>query len=409
MACAKRSDRVLPRPSRSVRASTFAFAAKTAGIRSVHVTDQQEGILAVARGDVIGVAVDVFPGDRQVLEAGKDVPPDCGQLVRVVAADVEHRRLGLGREGVQPHREDGQLAGAARGLVQAARVGVEPGRGLGVHGADMGGIFPVRPPGLDRRGFRKLAPFHPGEDLLGVVAKRQAEVVDQRHRAVGADLGMQAKLGIGRAAADQRAARIVADPPQYRGADAGGPDHRMGLAPQRAQALLQLVQGRAGQADHLRTALDQMHRLQAQGADQHDLAVVIVAPGRRSACQPGIRRLEDHRAPRRDHRVQHPPLLHQRAGPDHRGHRAAAEAEAPGEAAGLAVGGQHMSGPDDAAQAGDQRIPCDRLGHLSPPCPVRAPVRPLPCRPRPAAQSGRAGQGSCRRCRGCRGGRTAPW
>ena len=167
------------------------------------MADQQEGVLAIARGDVIGVAVDVLPGDRQVLETRQDMAADFGQLVRVVGADVEDRGLGLGHERVQSHRKDGQLAGTARGLVQPPGIGVEARRGLGVDRADMGGVFPVRAPAFDRLRGVQFAPFDPGEDLLGVVAKRDAQIVDQRDRPVGADLGIQAEFGIGRAAADQ--------------------------------------------------------------------------------------------------------------------------------------------------------------------------------------------------------------
>ena len=150
---------------------------------------------------------------------------------------------------------------------------------VGVDVADVGDVFAVRGPGLGRLGRGQVAALDPGEDLLGVVAERQAEVVDERDRAVRADLGVEAHLGVGRPALDQRAARVVADAAEHRGADAGGADHRMRLAPERAQRLLQRVEGGAGQADDLAAAVDQVDALEAAQADEDDLAVVVVAPG----------------------------------------------------------------------------------------------------------------------------------
>ena len=138
----------------------------------------------------------------------------------------------------------------------------------------------------------------------------------------------------------------------------------MGLAPQRPEAFFQSVQRRARQAHHLLASGDQMHAFQAQHVHQHDLAVIVVAPGGRAAGQAGVRRLEDHRAPRGDDRVQHPPLFDKRSGLDHRGDRATAEAEALGEAARLAVGGQHMPGADDSLQG---RNESGSVGHGVPP------------------------------------------
>ena len=164
-------------------------------------------------------------------------------------------------------------------------------------------------------------------------------MIDERDGAVGTDLGVEAHLGIGRPALDQSPAGIVADAAQNRGAYAGGADYRMGLAPERAQALLQLIQRGAGQAAHLLAAVDQVDALEAHDADQHDLAVVILAPGGRAAGQPCVGGLEDHRAPGLDGDVQHPPHLDQRAGTNDRRHWAAAIAEAARIASGCRTGG----------------------------------------------------------------------
>ena len=199
------------------------------------------------------------PAIGRRLEAREDVAADLGQLVGVVGADVEDRGLLLGLEGVEPHGEDRELAGAARRLAQPARVGVEAGRASSASTSRTWvDVLAVGGPGLGRLGRGQLAALDAGEDLLGVVAERQAEVVDEGDRAVRADLGVEAHLGIGGPALDQRAARVVADAAEHRGADAGGADHRMRLAAERAQRLLQRVEGGAGQADDLAAAVDQV-------------------------------------------------------------------------------------------------------------------------------------------------------
>ena len=279
-----------------------------------------------------------------------------GQLVGVVGADVEDRGLLLGLEGVEADGEDRELAGAARRLAQPPRVGVEPGGRRGVDVADVGDVFAVGGPAFGGLWGGQLAALDAGEDLLGVVAERQAEVVDEGDRAVRADLGVEAHLGIGRPTVDQRAARVVADAAEHRGTDAGGADHRMRLAAERTQRLLQRVEGGAGQADDLAAAVDQVDAREAAQADEDDLAVVVVAPGGRAAGEAGVGGLEDDDAPGGDRGVQYAPLLDEAAGADHRRDRAVAVAEAAGVAAGVAFGGQDVAGANDAAELGDQLL-----------------------------------------------------
>ena len=155
--------------------------------------------------------------------------------------------------------------------------------------------------------YGQLAALDPGEDLLGVVAERQAEVVDERHGPVGrGPRRIERHLGVGRPALDERAARVVADAAEHRGADAGRADHRMRLAPERPQRLLKRVEGGAGQADHLPPAVDQVDAPEPPQADEHDLAVVVVPPRRRAAGEAGVRRLEDHDPPGGDGGVSAP-------------------------------------------------------------------------------------------------------
>ena len=127
----------------------------------------------------------------------------------------------------------------------------------------------------------------------------------------------------------------------------------MRLAPERAQRLLQRVEGGAGQADDLAPSIDQVDTLQPAQADEDDLAVVVVAPRGRPTSEAGVRRLVDHDAAGGDYGVQHAPLLDEAARADDRRHRSAAVAETAGVAAGIALGGQDMCRADDPAEFRD--------------------------------------------------------
>lgn len=71
------------------------------------------------------------------------------------------------------------------------------------------------------------------EDLFWRDAEIDSQVVHQRQLAVFVNTGKQGHLGIGGAALHQRAARVIADPTDHRGANAGGADHRVRFAAQR--------------------------------------------------------------------------------------------------------------------------------------------------------------------------------
>ena len=62
--------------------------------------NEQERVLAVLRGNVVGLAMDVLACDRQVPEVGKDVTADLGQLGRIIRADVENGCLLFSLKGV---------------------------------------------------------------------------------------------------------------------------------------------------------------------------------------------------------------------------------------------------------------------------------------------------------------------
>ena len=66
-------------------------------------------------------------------------------------------------------------------------------------------------------------------------------MIDQFQRTVGVQLRENGKFGVAGAALQQRAARIIADPANNRGAYTGRADNRMRLPAQRLQQLLQGV------------------------------------------------------------------------------------------------------------------------------------------------------------------------
>lgn len=74
------------------------------------------------------------------------MPADLSQFSGVVSADVKDRRFGLGLEGIKPNCEDRELASTTSGLVQAARIGIEACRRIGIDTPDMRDIFAVRAP-----------------------------------------------------------------------------------------------------------------------------------------------------------------------------------------------------------------------------------------------------------------------
>ena len=302
--------------------------------------------------------MDVLAGNRQAWQFGQQVTAHFGQIVRVVAADVEHRARLLG-EGVQAHGEQAQLAGRAGGLEQARRVGVEARRGVGVDIAHVLAVARVGSLGVFFVAHllrRVVAVLQAGEDLLGAVAQLDPQVIDQLQRAVILHLRVERQFGIGRAAAYQGAAGVVADAAEHRGADAGRADHRMRLAIQRRQRLLQAIQGGAGQTDYLLAIVDQLHAGDAQGADQHDLTVVVFAIGGRASGQAGIGRLHDDDAIGRHRGLQDAPLLQQRAGAHHRQDIALAGAMALAKAPCRLFIGQHMAGSNDLAHLRQQGV-----------------------------------------------------
>ncbi len=199
-------------------------------------------------------------------------------------------------------------------------------------------------------------------------------MVDEFQPPLRVDPREERELRVGRAALDQRAARIVAHAPGHRGADAARADDGMRLAADRAKAPLEVLQGGAGQADDLVPVPDQVDAGHAQRADDHDRPVVAVAERRRSPGQSRIGRLQDDGDVVIDARLQHPPLLEERARLHGRGDLALAVAVAGTEPPRSAPADMDVTGADDLGEPRDED-----LGHSS-----------------------------CSRCRGARPARTRP-
>ncbi|MNF04540.1 hypothetical protein D3C80_2040800 [compost metagenome] len=53
----------------------------------------------------------------------------------------------------------------------------------------------------------------------------------------------------------------------------------MRLAAIRFEQFFQLIEGAAGETDHLFTVIQHLHVVEAQGADNDDIAVIVVAAG----------------------------------------------------------------------------------------------------------------------------------
>ena len=123
----------------------------------------------------------------------------------------------------------------------------------------------------------------------------------------------------------------------------------MRLTPQRCQFALQPIQRGAGQADHLLTLIDQLHAIESARADQHDIAVVVVAIRGGATGQAGVGCLHNDDAVGRNRGPQDLPLLQQGAGLDHRQHLPLAGTVALAKAPRLLLAGQHITAANQTA------------------------------------------------------------
>ncbi len=102
----------------------------------------------------------------------------------------------------------------------------------------------------------------------------------------------------------------------------------MRFASQRFERFFQRIEGGAGPGQHLLAFVQQMQFIQAQGADNHDLAIVIIAVGGRTFGQAGVGRLHQNNFIGVYAGVKHAPEFQQGAGKDNRQRLALTGAEA---------------------------------------------------------------------------------
>lgn len=100
------------------------------------------------------------------------------------------------------------------------------------------------PPGGGRNIAGKFACIQTTENGFGGVAQTDAKVIDEFQFALRRDAHVDRQLSNRGAAANQGAARVIADAARHRSANATGADHRMQFAPERLKTLLQLIQRR---------------------------------------------------------------------------------------------------------------------------------------------------------------------
>ena len=235
-----------------------------------------------------------------------------------------------GRVGVEARRGVDQLAHVVR-VVGAGGVGRRRG--------DVGGV-PV--PALE-----------PVEDVRGVGAEIDPEVVHQVDPAVLIDAREDRLLRIGGALADLGAAGVVRDAADDGRADGARADHRVRLAVVCGELLLEREQGGAGQADRLAGIVDEVDPVDPQRGEDDDVAVVVLVAGAGAAGETRVRGLGDDDQIVVHAYLQRPPHVHQRAGPQHGEHVTGAEAVARGVRRGGTRRGEHVLAPHDPGEGLD--------------------------------------------------------
>ena len=321
------------------------------------VLEGDVGVLAVPGREVEGVRAHVLAGDRQRSVGGEESSAQGLEIGGPVGADVEGGLVRLEREGAGAHREHHDLARAAGGFVEELRVRVVAGRGVGELSHVLG---VVGAGGVRRRrghvGVAPLAALEAVQDVRGIRAEVDPEMVHQVYAAGLVDAGEQRLLGVGGALADLGAAGIVRNAADDGRADRARPDHRVGFTAVGGELLLEREQGRPGQADRLTGVVDEVDPVDPQRGEDDDVTVVILVSGAGAAGEPGVRGLGDDDQVVVDAHLQCPPHVHQRARTQHGQHLARPEAVSRGVGRGRARRGEHVPASHDPGEG------IDRLG-----------------------------------------------
>ncbi len=242
--------------------------------------------------------------------------------------------------------------------MEALRIGVEARRRVGIDLAHVSRVTVVRSGArvVPDVGIRKLTAFEPAENLVGRLAEFDSQMIDEAQSARRIDPRKCRHFRIGRAALHQRTTGVVADPAEYRRADTARADHGMWLAAERFQHFLQLIERCPRKADDLLAVVDDIHLLHAGRADDHDVAIVVVAVRRRAAHEARIRSLRNDDHVCRDACLQHLPLFDDGAWAHHRQRLACAETKTRAVASGRAVIRQDVLLADDVAQIRNEAL-----------------------------------------------------
>ena len=147
------------------------------------------------------------------------------------------------------------------------------------------------------------------QDLLRSLTQLDTQMVDQLQFTLFVNACKQRHLGICRTTLHQRSARVVADTADHGSTDTGRADHRMRFTAKRFERLFQRIKCRTGISQHLFTVADDVQLIEAQSADDNDVAIVIIAARRRAFGQTGIGGLHQDYFVSRDAGVEDTPQL----------------------------------------------------------------------------------------------------
>ncbi|MNC21801.1 hypothetical protein D3C75_697860 [compost metagenome] len=155
-------------------------------------------------------------------ELAENMTTNLGQYLGLVGTDVKHLLLLLSFKGIQTHGKYRQLARAAGGFKQPIRVGVIARRGVRVDFAHPGNVVMIVGVAAVMQHIAVLDPLivQLAEDLFRGHAKIDTQMVHQLQLAALIDASEQGHFGVRRAALHQRAAGVIADPANHRGANA---------------------------------------------------------------------------------------------------------------------------------------------------------------------------------------------
>lgn len=196
-----------------------AFQTKKGGhAMGSKLADDEEGVTAMAMGNIVEVAVQVFAGDGQFRKFGEDVTTDGSEVRGVVGADVEDLfARGFG-EGVDAYGENEVFASRAGSPIKAGRVIVVACGRRRVNVANDGFVVAGRATLVGTTvNVGKAAIFEIGEYFFGIFAKFDPQVIDKFEFALVIAPRVKRHFSIGWTALHECATGVVTDTADNRG------------------------------------------------------------------------------------------------------------------------------------------------------------------------------------------------